>query len=92
MQCSVSCGDGLQYRGVDCKDSTNHLSTSCSEETKPEATQRCSNNIECNLPNASEENVSSDLYETEVEPLAHYPDPPSPERLIGDQIVPSEST
>lgn len=92
LQCSVSCGGGFQYRGVDCRDSTNQLTTSCSEETKPDARQRCSTNIECNLLDESEEDVSSDIYETEPEPLATYPDPPSPERLIGEQIVPSEST
>lgn len=76
---------------MECRDSREDLSTSCDEESKPESKKPCSTGISCDFHGFINEEISRELYETE--PLVQpYPDPPAPARLIGDQIVPSEST
>ncbi|XP_074042343.1 ADAMTS-like no long nerve cord isoform X3 [Leptinotarsa decemlineata] len=89
--CSVSCGEGLQVRGVECRDSADQLSTLCSQDTKPVNTKHCSTGIQCPFTVDTSEELLPGLYHTQ--PLVQpYPPPPMPERLIGEQVVPSEST
>ncbi|XP_037909605.1 ADAMTS-like protein 1 isoform X2 [Hermetia illucens] len=45
--CSVSCGTGIQVRGVECMDSHGKLSTQCNPHTKPPAEQVCTTGISC---------------------------------------------
>lgn len=47
IQCSVSCGTGIQVRGVECMDSHGKLSTQCNPHTKPPAEQVCTTGISC---------------------------------------------
>ncbi|KAJ8963231.1 hypothetical protein NQ318_018697 [Aromia moschata] len=89
--CSVSCGEGVQVREVDCRDTNDKPSTLCSSDTKPEAKKTCSTGIQCPFSVETSEELMPGLYHTQ--PLVQpYPPPPSPERLIGEQVVPSEST
>ncbi|KAK9728281.1 ADAMTS cysteine-rich domain [Popillia japonica] len=92
--CSVSCGEGVQVRVVECRDFKDELSNLCSANTKPTQTKPCSTGIQCpfTLDEHSEE-LMPGLYHTQ--PLIQpYPPPPPAiaERLIGEQVVPSEST
>ncbi|XP_018562984.1 protein madd-4 isoform X1 [Anoplophora glabripennis] len=89
--CSVSCGEGFQVRGVECRDSHDKPSELCSEDNKPATRKPCSTGIQCPFRVDTSEELMPGLYHTQ--PLVQpYPPPPSPERLIGEQVVPSEST
>ncbi|XP_071450701.1 protein madd-4-like isoform X3 [Hetaerina americana] len=123
--CSVSCGGGLQTRGVICKDARGQQSNLCEDSTKPVATQPCRTGIPCpthrhrygfgslGVPRpghgGEEENEGEASYFSGVGlsslPLVQQPygiphsqsqPPPQPpaiaERLVGEQVVPSEST
>lgn len=46
-QCSVSCGQGIQMRGVECKSTDGSLSAKCDPLTKPGSMQQCSTGIHC---------------------------------------------
>nr|CAI5866920.1 unnamed protein product [Callosobruchus analis] len=89
--CSVSCGEGVQSRTVECRDSSHQLSNLCPTSSKPIATKPCSTGIHCPFSmEASEELLLPGLYHTQ--PLVQpYPPPPVPERLIGEQNVPTEA-
>ncbi|KRJ98785.1 protein madd-4 isoform X4 [Drosophila yakuba] len=45
--CSVSCGQGIQMRGVECKSTDGSLSAKCDPLTKPGSMQQCSTGIYC---------------------------------------------
>ncbi|XP_022234869.2 protein madd-4 isoform X2 [Drosophila obscura] len=45
--CSVSCGQGIQMRGVECKSTDGSLSAKCDPLTKPASMQQCSTGIHC---------------------------------------------
>ncbi|KAH8375094.1 hypothetical protein KR093_008247, partial [Drosophila rubida] len=45
--CSVSCGQGIQMRGVECKSTDGSLSAKCDPLTKPGGMQQCSIGISC---------------------------------------------
>ncbi|XP_072391161.1 protein madd-4 isoform X2 [Diabrotica undecimpunctata] len=89
--CSVSCGEGVQVRNIECRDDDDKFSNLCPLETKPLSTKPCSTGIQCPFTVETSEELLPGLYHTQ--PLVQpYPPPPIPERLIGEQIVPSEST
>ncbi|XP_049817483.1 ADAMTS-like protein 1 isoform X3 [Aethina tumida] len=92
--CSVSCGEGVQVRVVECRASDQETtSTMCDLGLKPPATKPCFTGIQCpyhsesNL-DSSEELLTSKYYS---QPLVQPPPPPTAERLIGE-IIPSESS
>ncbi|XP_060536482.1 protein madd-4 isoform X2 [Cylas formicarius] len=89
--CSVSCGEGVQVRGVECRDSDDQPSSLCDARSKPESTQVCSTGMQCPFQLDTSDELMPGLYHTQ--PLMQpYPPPPVPERLVGEQLVPSEST
>ncbi|KAF7274526.1 hypothetical protein GWI33_012822, partial [Rhynchophorus ferrugineus] len=89
--CSVSCGEGVQTRGVECRNSNDQISNMCDDKTRPESTQMCSTGITCPFRVDTSEEILPGLYHTQ--PLIQpYPPPPIPQRLVSEQIVPSEST
>ncbi|XP_046398762.1 ADAMTS-like protein 1 isoform X4 [Ischnura elegans] len=134
--CSVSCGEGLQTRGVLCKDARGQQSNLCEDSAKPVATQSCRTGIPCPthrhrygfgslnvarpehyewlsereavFTGHDEENEGEGPYypgpvDLSSLPLVQQPygsphsqPPPQPpavaERLVGEQVVPSEST
>ncbi|XP_046805038.1 protein madd-4 isoform X2 [Lucilia cuprina] len=45
--CSVSCGQGIQMRGVECKSPDGRLSAKCDPLTKPSSVQQCTTGISC---------------------------------------------
>ncbi|XP_041632766.1 protein madd-4 isoform X1 [Drosophila kikkawai] len=52
--CSVSCGQGIQMRGVECKSTDGSLSAKCDPLTKPGSMQQCSTGIPCGGDGASQ--------------------------------------
>ncbi|XP_022920752.1 protein madd-4 isoform X2 [Onthophagus taurus] len=92
--CSVSCGEGMQVRVVECRDHNDQPSVLCPSHLKPTTTKPCATGIQCpySVDEHSEE-LMPGLYHTQ--PLIQ-PYPPSgpaiAERLIGEPVVPSEST
>ncbi|KAH8356938.1 hypothetical protein KR200_005501, partial [Drosophila serrata] len=52
--CSVSCGQGIQMRGVECKSTDGSLSAKCDPLTKPGSMQQCSTGIPCGGEGASQ--------------------------------------
>ncbi|XP_025832890.1 protein madd-4 isoform X3 [Agrilus planipennis] len=91
--CSVSCGEGVQVRIVDCRDAHDYPSAFCDPDLKPTSSKLCSTGIQCPTFHNSVEEILPNLYHTQ--PLVHPYPPPAPaqaERLIGTQIVPSETT
>ncbi|CAH0552032.1 unnamed protein product [Brassicogethes aeneus] len=91
--CSVSCGEGVQVRVVECRDHNEETSSLCDQRVKPTATKPCFTGIQCPyqvLDGSGEELLSNSYYS---QPLVQpYPPPPSAERLIGEQVIPSESS
>ncbi|XP_063229070.1 protein madd-4 [Bacillus rossius redtenbacheri] len=92
--CSVSCGEGYQARGVHCKDAAGAASILCDLASKPVPAQPCRTGIPCPARRSSSPEVY--LGRGHTQPLVH-PYPPSPsrataQRLVGQQVVPSEST
>ncbi|XP_054082608.1 ADAMTS-like protein 1 isoform X4 [Zeugodacus cucurbitae] len=45
--CSVTCGQGLQMRGVECKSNDGRHSAKCDPLTKPISVQQCSTGVSC---------------------------------------------
>lgn len=93
LQCSVSCGEGTQVRVVECRDSADKPSTLCPQKLKPIESKPCSTGIQCPHHIDTSEEFLPSLYHTQ--PLVQpYPPPPPAhaERLVGEQVVPSEST
>ncbi|XP_017781634.1 PREDICTED: ADAMTS-like protein 1 isoform X2 [Nicrophorus vespilloides] len=103
--CSVSCGSGIQVRVSECRDHEDRPNDGCPESTKPTPTKPCSTGIQCpfdvdeGLPQPAmtggqgEDLLLPGLYHTQ--PLIQPYPPPAPahaERLVGEQIIPSEST
>ncbi|XP_015837335.1 protein madd-4 isoform X3 [Tribolium castaneum] len=91
--CSVSCGEGTQVRVVECRDSADKPSTLCPQKLKPIDSKPCSTGIQCPHHIDASEEFLPGLYHTQ--PLVQpYPPPPPAhaERLVGEQVVPSEST
>uniref|UniRef100_A0AAR5PUC8 Ig-like domain-containing protein n=1 Tax=Dendroctonus ponderosae TaxID=77166 RepID=A0AAR5PUC8_DENPD len=89
--CSVSCGEGVQTRVVECRNTRDQPSNLCDAATKPETTQVCSTGMNCPFRLETSEELLPGLYQTQS--LEHsYPAPPMPEKLVGEQEVPSEST
>lgn len=95
--CSVSCGEGVQVRVVECRDHKDKPSTLCPERLKPTATKPCSTGMQCPFHLIDEHSNGDELlpglYHTQ--PLIQPYPPPAPahaERLVGEQTVPSEST
>jgi hypothetical protein len=92
-QCSVSCGEGSQVRVVECRDSADKPSSLCLQKLKPMESKPCSTGIQCPHHIDTSEEFLPGLYHTQ--PLVQpYPPPPPAhaERLVGEQVVPSEST
>ncbi|XP_045473745.1 protein madd-4 isoform X3 [Harmonia axyridis] len=88
--CSVSCGEGVQIRLVECRDDKEKLSTKCDPLLKPTDTKPCSTGIQCPFSGDSGEDFSVLPYHQPL--IQPYPPPPLPEKLVGDAIVPSETT
>ncbi|XP_050294708.1 protein madd-4 [Anthonomus grandis grandis] len=88
--CSVSCGEGIQTRMVECKDTSGEHSDLCDVKIRPETTQACSTGITCPFRVDTSEELLPGLYQTPLEQT--FPAPPMPERLVGGHVVPSEST
>lgn len=92
--CSVSCGEGVQIRGVECRDHTDSTSTECDPLLKPDDKMPCSTGIQCptSLTAAASSEEFPQNFHTQplIEP--YPPLPASPEKLIGGPVVPSEST
>lgn len=93
--CSVSCGEGVQVRGVECTPSGG----GCDPATRPEISRPCSTGISCPAYRESDEpeDEIEDLLPGVVyhtQPLIQpYPMPQAKaERLIGDPDVPVEAT
>ncbi|XP_061705546.1 protein madd-4 isoform X3 [Cydia pomonella] len=89
--CSVSCGEGIQVRGVECTPSGG----GCDPSTRPEISRPCSTGISCREEEPEddiEELLPGVVYHTQ--PLIQpYPPPQAKaERLIGDPDVPVEAT
>ncbi|KAJ9595134.1 hypothetical protein L9F63_013574, partial [Diploptera punctata] len=90
--CSVSCGEGIQTRHVQCRDARNMPSLLCDPVAQPGPTQLCNTGIACPVYHNS-------FYDAVVQPYpppssGHIPHKAAAERLIGgsEQVVPSEST
>lgn len=47
LQCSSSCGSGMQIRSVECVDTHGAHNTQCDPTTRPGAAQSCSTGISC---------------------------------------------
>lgn len=58
LQCSVSCGTGIQVRSVDCTDHHGTSNTQCEPSTKPAAAQPCTTGISCNAGHGSEVSIA----------------------------------
>nr|XP_021208563.1 protein madd-4 isoform X1 [Bombyx mori] len=93
--CSVSCGEGVQVRGVECTPAGG----GCDPSTRPEITRPCSTGISCPAYRESDDPeddiddlLPGVLYHTQ--PLIQqYPPPQAKaERLIGEPDVPLEAT
>ncbi|XP_073960715.1 ADAMTS-like no long nerve cord [Choristoneura fumiferana] len=90
--CSVSCGEGIQVRGVECTPSGG----GCDPASRPEISRPCSTGINCRESDETEDDIEELLpgvvYHTQ--PLIQpYPPPqPKTERLIGEPDVPVEAT
>ncbi|XP_045518903.1 ADAMTS-like protein 1 isoform X2 [Pieris brassicae] len=93
--CSVSCGEGVQVRGVECSPSGGM----CDPSTRPEISRSCSTGISCpayrqvELPEDDiEDLLPGVVYHTQ--PLIQpYPPPQAKaEQLIGEPDVPVEAT
>lgn len=80
-------------RVIECRDSSDKPSTLCSEKTKPNDSKPCSTGIQCPHHTDSSEEFLPGLYHTQplVQPYPPLP-PAHAERLVGEQVVPSEST
>ncbi|XP_053620196.1 protein madd-4-like isoform X4 [Plodia interpunctella] len=92
--CSVSCGEGVQVRGVECTPGGG-----CDPANRPEISRPCSTGISCpsfREPQDTEDEIEDLLpgvvYHTQ--PLIQpYPPPgPKTERLVGEPDVPVEAT
>ncbi|GLV43482.1 no long nerve cord [Carabus blaptoides fortunei] len=92
--CSVSCGEGVQVRGVECRDNRDLPSVLCEPYAKPSLTQPCSTGISCPHEEESDhlDELLPGLYHTQPLVQPYPPIPAKAERLIGEQVVPSEST
>ncbi|XP_031344592.1 protein madd-4 isoform X2 [Photinus pyralis] len=91
--CSVSCGEGMQVRVVECRNADDFPSSFCPIIDEPVSTKACSTGIQCPHFFDSVEELLPGLYHTQ--PLIQpYPPPPPAhaEKLIGEQVIPSEST
>ncbi|XP_072946588.1 protein madd-4 [Epargyreus clarus] len=93
--CSVSCGEGVQVRGVECTP----VGGGCDPTTRPEISRSCSTGISC--PSYREADESDDDIEDllpgvvyHTQPLIQpYPPPQAKaEQLIGEPDVPVEAT
>ncbi|XP_068624023.1 protein madd-4-like [Battus philenor] len=93
--CSVSCGEGVQVRGVECTPAGG----GCDPATRPDISRPCSTGINC--PAYREADESDDDIEDllpgvvyHTQPLIQpYPPPQAKaERLIGEPDVPIEAT
>ncbi|KAM3958734.1 LOW QUALITY PROTEIN: ADAMTS-like no long nerve cord [Aphomia sociella] len=93
--CSVSCGEGVQVRGVECTPAGG----GCDPANRPEISRPCSTGISC--PAYREADVPEDEIEDllpgvvyHTQPLIQpYPPPQAKaERLIGEPDVPVEAT
>ncbi|XP_059474386.1 protein madd-4 isoform X2 [Neocloeon triangulifer] len=93
--CSVSCGEGIQTRRVLCRDARGDASAKCEPDRKPLNTQPCRTGIECPKDKSeAEEELSEDVHylkEHSQHLIEHLP-PLQPQRLIGEQIIPSQAT
>ncbi|XP_063897140.1 protein madd-4 [Helicoverpa armigera] len=93
--CSVSCGEGVQVRGVECTPSGG----GCDPATRPEISRPCSTGISC--PAYREADEPEDEIEDLLPGVVYHTQPliqpyPLPqakaERLIGEPDVPVEAT
>ncbi|XP_066139353.1 protein madd-4 isoform X1 [Euwallacea fornicatus] len=94
--CSVSCGEGIQTRQIECRDEGSQLSDLCDEESRPKTRQECTTGIACTfVPDGTDSDdgaVFPDAYQPDNTGNLYQALPPMAEKLIGEQVVPSEST
>ncbi|CAB3237805.1 unnamed protein product [Arctia plantaginis] len=93
--CSVSCGEGVQVRGVECTPAGG----GCDPVSRPEISRPCSTGISCPAYRESDEpeDEIEDLlpgvvYHTQPLIQQYPPQPAKAERLIGEPDVPVEAT
>ncbi|XP_017889029.1 protein madd-4 isoform X2 [Ceratina calcarata] len=80
-ECSVTCGNGLRTRTIECRDAVGSISKDCDPAERPHTEQECKTNIPCPI-------YGEEMTQPLMQP---YPPPPVSEKLI-DQPIPSEST
>ncbi|KAJ8976402.1 hypothetical protein NQ317_003038, partial [Molorchus minor] len=73
--CSVSCGEGVQIRKVDCKSLSGEPSSLCSTDSKPATKKSCSTGIQCAPDFDITEKVTEQLYRPQ-RLVQLYPPPP----------------
>ncbi|XP_032522102.2 protein madd-4 isoform X1 [Danaus plexippus] len=89
--CSVSCGEGVQVRGVECTPAGG----GCDPATRPEISRSCSTGINCPIYREPEE--PEDDIEALLPGVVYHTQPliqqyPAAERLVGEPDVPVEAT
>ncbi|KAI5644724.1 immunoglobulin i-set domain-containing protein [Phthorimaea operculella] len=94
--CSVSCGEGVQVRGVECTPAGG----GCDPANRPEISRACSTGISCPAYREADEPPEDDIEDLlpgvvyHTQPLIQpYPMPQArAERLVGDPELPVEAT
>ncbi|GLH06200.1 Papilin, partial [Gryllus bimaculatus] len=101
--CSASCGEGVQTRNVSCKDARDVPSLLCDPTSRPPHVQPCRTGVACSNFRSSFYDWDGEQPEQlpgVTQPLVQPYPPPGPglyggataERLVGEQVVPSEAT
>lgn len=89
----MSCGEGIQVRVVQCKDEHDQPSVLCHPHSKPATSQSCSTGIQCPFSMDRTKELLPGVYDTQAlfQPYLHA-QLPRAEGLVGEHVIPSEST